>query len=125
MSSEGDNRGEIRATWRNAGEKPPLTSVSTRQQQIAEMAKKYAGQPLTTLSHHIDLLWLREAYARVRRDSAPGVDGQTVAGYGENLDANLKSLLERAKNGRYRAPPVKRVPMRKSRCFLMSYPTYL
>ena len=114
MSSEGDNRGEIRATWRDAGEKQPLTSVSTRQQHIAEMAKKYAGLPLTTLSHHIDLLWLREAYARVRRDSAPGVDGQTVAGYGENLDANLKSLLERTKNGRYRAPPVKRVHIPKS-----------
>jgi RNA-directed DNA polymerase len=114
MSSEGDDRGEIRATWRNAGEKQPLTSVSTRQQHIAVMAKKYAGSPLTTLSHHIDLLWLREAYGRVRRDSAPGVDGQTVAEYGENLEANLKSLLERAKNGTYRAPPVKRVHIPKS-----------
>ncbi len=78
MSSEGDDRGEFRATWRNAGEKQPLTSVSTRQQHIAASAKKYAGSPLTTLSHHIDLLWLRAASGRVRRDSAPGVDGQTV-----------------------------------------------
>ena len=61
MSSEGDCRGEIRADWRDAGEKPPRTSVSTRQQHIAEVAKKYAGSPLTTLSHHMDLLWLREA----------------------------------------------------------------
>lgn len=114
MSSEGDDRGELRATWRNAGEKQPLTSVSTRQQHIAATAKKYAGSPLTTLSHHIDLLWLREAYGRVRRDSAPGVDGQTVAEYGENLEANLKSLLARAKNGTYRAPPVKRVHIPKS-----------
>jgi group II intron reverse transcriptase/maturase len=78
------------------------------------VAKKYAGSPLTTLSHHMDLLWLREAYGRVRRDSAPGVDGQSVAGYGENLEANLKSLLERAKKGSYRAPPVKRVHIPKS-----------
>ena len=114
MSSEGDCRREIRADWRDVGEKPPPTSVSTRQQHIAAMAKKYAGSPLTTLSHHMDLLWLREAYGKVRRDSAPGVDGQTVAEYGENLDANLKSLLERAKNGSYRAPPVKRVHIPKS-----------
>ena len=114
MSSEGDGRGEMRADWRDAGEKPPLTSVSTRQQHIAEVAKKYAGSPLTTLSHHMDSLWLREAYGKVRRDSAPGVDGQTVAAYGENLEANLKSLLERAKNGTYRAPPVKRVHLPKS-----------
>jgi RNA-directed DNA polymerase len=103
VSGEGDNRGESRADGPDAGEQRPLTSVSTRQQHIAEMARKYAGSPLTTLSHHLDMLWLREAYARVRRDSAPGVDGQTVAGYGENLEANLQSLLERAKSGTYRA----------------------
>jgi len=115
VSSEGEHhRGETRANWRDVGEKQPLTSVSTRQQHIAEMAKKYAGSPLTTLSHHLDLLWLREAYGRVRRDSAPGVDGQTVADYGENLEANLQSLLERAKQGTYRAPPVKRVHIPKS-----------
>lgn len=114
MSSEGDDRGEERARWRDAGEKRPLTSVSTRQQHIAEMAKRYAGSPLSTLSHHLDMLWMREAYGRVRRDSAPGVDGQTVAGYGENLEANLQSLLERAKSGTYRAPLVKRVHIPKS-----------
>jgi group II intron reverse transcriptase/maturase len=91
-----------------------LESVSTRQQHIAAVAKRYAGSPLTTLSHHLDLLWMREAYGRVRRDSAPGVDGQTVAGYGENLDANLQSLLDRAKSGTYRAPLVKRVHIPKS-----------
>jgi group II intron reverse transcriptase/maturase len=78
------------------------------------MAKKYAGSPLTTLSHHLDRLWLGEAYGEIRRDSAPGVDGQTVAEYGEQLDANLRSLEERAKSGRYRAPPVKRVHLPKS-----------
>lgn len=114
MSSEGDNRGEGSARWADAGEKQPLTSVSTRQQHIAQMAKRYAGSPLTTLSHHMDLLWLREAYGKVRRDSAPGVDGQTVAEYGENLETNLRSLLERAKSGRYRAPPVKRVHIPKN-----------
>lgn len=114
MSSEGDHRGETRACWRDGGEKQPLTSVSTRQQHIAATAKKYAGSPLTTLSHHLDQLWLREAYGRVRRDSAPGVDGQTVAGYGENLVANLTSLEARAKDGTYRAPPAKRVHIPKN-----------
>ena len=114
MSSEGDCRGGTRADWRDAGEKQPLSSVSTRQQHIAEMAKKHAGSPLTTLSHHMDLLWLREAYGKVRRDSAPGIDGQTVAEYGVNLEANLQSLLDRAKNNSYRAPPAKRVHIPKS-----------
>lgn len=84
MSSEGDDRGEERARWRDAGELQPLTSVPTRQQHIAQMAQRHAGSPLTTLSHHMDMLWLREAYGKVRRDGAPGVDGQTVANYGES-----------------------------------------
>ena len=114
MSSQGDHRGEERVRWRDAGEQRPLQSVSTRQQHIAAVAKRHASSPLTTLSHHLDLLWLRAAYGKVRRDSAPGVDGRTVADYGENLEANLRSLLERAKSGTYRAPWVKRVHIPKS-----------
>lgn len=114
MSSQGDRRAEIRAAWADARELPPAQSVSTRQQHIAAMARKYAGRPLTTLSHHLDELWLREAYGRVRRDSAPGVDGQTVAGYGGQLAENLRGLLGRVHRGTYRAPPVKRVHIPKS-----------
>ena len=35
----------------------------------------------TTLAHHIDIDWLREAYRRTRKDGAPGVDGQTAEEY--------------------------------------------
>lgn len=114
MSSEGDNHrgGSVRSA--DAGEKRPLSSVSTRQRHIAQMARKYAASPLTTLSHHMDEPWMREAYRRVRRDSAPGVDGQSVADYGMNLEQNLRGLLERAKNGSYRAAPVKRAYIPKN-----------
>jgi len=64
---------------------------------------------LTSLNHHLDLAWLREAYRRTRKDGAVGVDGQTAAAYEEHLEENLRSLLERAKSGTYRAPPVRRV----------------
>ena len=46
---------------------------------------------------------------RTRKDGAAGVDGQTAADYEKNLEDNLQSLLERAKSGTYRAPPVRRV----------------
>ena len=71
-------------------------------------AQKDRHEPLRALSHHLDLNWLSEAYRRVRKDAAPGVDGQTVAEYGENLVGNLRDLLDRAKSGSYKAPPVKR-----------------
>jgi RNA-directed DNA polymerase len=65
------------------------------------------------LAHHIDLGWLHEAYERTRKDGAVGVDEQTAEGYARELVANLKSLLERAKSGTYKAPPVRRVHIPK------------
>ena len=67
----------------------------------------------TTLAHHIDIDWLREAYRRTRKDGARGVDGQSAAEYATKLEDNLQSLLERAKSGTYRAPPVRRVHIPK------------
>ena len=54
----------------------------------------------------MDLAWLREAFRRTRKDGAVGVDGQTAAQYAEDLEGNLQALLDRAKSGMYRAPPV-------------------
>ncbi len=87
--------------------------VSTKQQRIAELAKQSPQMGFTSLNHHLDRSWLDEAYNRTRKDGAPGVDGQTAADYGLNLRENLESLLERAKSGAYRAPPVRRVRIPK------------
>ena len=88
-------------------------SVSTRQQRIAALAKQSPQMAFTSLNHYLDLAWLREAFHRTRKDGAPGVDGQTWADYAENLEVNLQSLLDRAKAGTYRAPPVRRVHIPK------------
>jgi group II intron reverse transcriptase/maturase len=87
--------------------------VSTKQQRIAELAKQSPEMGFTSLAHHIDLRWLYEAYLRTRPDGATGVDGQTVADFTANLRANLEALLNRAKSGTYRAPPVRRVHIPK------------
>ena len=88
-------------------------SVSTGQQRIAELAKQAPQMGFTSLNHHLDLTWLVQAFHQTRRDVAPGVDGQTWDDYKGNLLANLKSLLDRAKSGTYRAPPVRRVRIPK------------
>lgn len=89
-------------------EMPSSTDVSTKLQRIAELARQ-VREPLTSLSHHIDLDWLREAWRRIRKDGAVGVDGVTAQWYARELEVNLRSLLDRAKSGRYHAPPVRRV----------------
>lgn len=87
--------------------------VSTKLERIAKLARDKPGVSLLTLAHHIDVDWLREAYRRTRKDGALGVDGQGAAQYAEQLEINLRSLLDRAKSGSYRAPPVRRVHIPK------------
>lgn len=95
-----------------AGSSSP-TTVSTRLQRIADLARKAPSMVLTTLAHHIDVEFLREAHRRTRKDGAAGIDRQTAAEYGEHLEENLEDLLRRLKSGSYRAPPVRRVHIPK------------
>ncbi len=88
-------------------------SVSTKLQRIAELAKGLPETVMTTLAHHIDTSFLREAYRRTRKDGAVGIDGQTAREYAEDLETNLEDLLARFKSGRYRAPAVRRVHLPK------------
>ena len=87
---------------------PRSTTVSTKLQRIAELARQSPEMVMTSLAHHIDIDFLREAYRRTRKDGAPGVDGWTAADYEVELEGNLQSLLDRFKSGRYFAPPVRR-----------------
>jgi group II intron reverse transcriptase/maturase len=77
------------------------------------LARQMPTVALTSLSHHIDMEWMKEALLRTRADGATGVDGVTCEEYVRNLGVNLQSLLDRAKTGRYRAPPVRRVHIPK------------
>jgi RNA-directed DNA polymerase len=76
------------------------TTVSTKLQRIATLASEDPERVLTTLAHHIDVAFLKEAFRRTRKDGAVGVDGQMAHFYAEHLDANLESLLHRFKSGK-------------------------
>lgn len=89
------------------------TNVSTKQLRIAELARQAPAMCMTSLSHHIDIEWMKEAFRLTRKDGASGIDGITADEYATKLEANLQSLIDRAKSGSYRAPPVKRVHIPK------------
>lgn len=93
---------------------PSQQGISTKLERIAKQAREYPEQAFTTLAHHIDVDWLREAYRRTRKDGAAGVDGQIASEYERELEGNLVSLLDRFKSGTYRAPPVRRVYIPKA-----------
>jgi group II intron reverse transcriptase/maturase len=88
--------------------------VLTKQQRIAELARRSPQMGFTSLAYLMDIDWLKAAFHRTRKDGASGVDGQTWFDYKRNLEENLQSLLDRAKSGTYRAPPVRRVYIPKA-----------
>ena len=69
----------------------------------------------TALLHHVyDLSRLRAAFFALKKDAAPGVDGETWRHYEQALEANLRLLSERLKRGAYRAKPVRRAYIPKA-----------
>ena len=79
-----------------------LPGMSPGLVRVAEAAERSPGR-LLSLAHHIDVDALRRAFHRIRAKAAVGVDGVNKAEYGENLEENLRSLLNRFKKGIYKA----------------------
>ncbi len=87
--------------------------VSALLDRIGERAKKEKGEQFTNLLSHIKVPLLRQAYMRLRKDAAVGVDGVTWNGYGQDLEAKLLDLQDRVQRGAYHPPPVRRVHIAK------------
>jgi len=81
--------------------KPPLLRVN-------EAARKDKHLQFTALLHHVNEAALEQALYRLKRSASPGVDGETVASYEQDLQSNLRSLCDRVHNGGYRPWPVRR-----------------
>ena len=79
-------------------------------ERIRQAARKDKEARFTALWHHVaNVQCLREEYFALKRNSAPGVDGQTWRQYGQDLEANLQDLSGRLHRGAYHAKPVQRV----------------
>jgi RNA-directed DNA polymerase len=84
-------------------------------ERIRAVAKGDKRVRLTALWHHVYRVErLREAYEKVRKDAAAGVDGVTWESYGRGLEDKLQDLSERLRRGAYRAPPVRRTYIAKA-----------
>jgi RNA-directed DNA polymerase len=82
---------------------------------IRQTARGRPGAKFTTLMHHIyQPERLHAAYLALKRDAVAGVDGQTWASYGRDLQANLLDLSDRLGRGGYRPQPVKRAYIDKA-----------
>lgn len=70
--------------------------------RVRQAARQRKTEKLTTLLHHIDPAMLRVAFHAIRRDAAPGVDGETWVDYERNLDRRIAALHSRTRSSRGR-----------------------
>ena len=80
--------------------------MEQEQKGISYQSKKYAK--LETLINRVNEESLENAHKEQGSRKATGVDGVTKAEYGENLEANVRDLVERMKQWKYKPQPVRR-----------------
>jgi RNA-directed DNA polymerase len=107
---EGSGLAKGNLPQQNASRTPSRGDAPSALERVRQAAAKDKKLRFTALLHHIyNLDTLRMAYFRLKKEAAPGVDGETWRHYGEQLEVNLQDLSERLKRGAYRAKPVRRV----------------
>ena len=82
--------------------------------RVRQVARRDKEARFTALLHHVDADRLRAAYRAISPKAAAGVDGETWAAYGQDLESNLHDLHERLQAGRYRASPSRRAYIPKA-----------
>lgn len=83
-------------------------------ERVRQAARRDKTLRFTALLHHIyNLDTLRCAFWSLKKDAAPGVDGETWRDYEQTLEESLKDLSGRLQRGGYRARPVRRVNIPK------------
>jgi group II intron reverse transcriptase/maturase len=102
--TEQSNEQSTHAQGRNV----PTKSVSRTLLELREKAEREPKHRFRSLYREINLPLLYESFRQLKPGAAPGIDGVTVAVYKEDLDNNLRQLLERLKAKRYRAQKVRR-----------------
>src|SRR5258705_1405801 len=107
--AEGRGQAKGNATSQNTDRTQRRGNVPSARDRIRQAAETDKGRRFTALMHHVyDINSLREAYFGLRRNAAPGVDGETWRAYGEPLEANLADLSDRLRRGAYLAKPGRR-----------------
>jgi group II intron reverse transcriptase/maturase len=82
--------------------------------RVREVARRDKEVRFTALLHHVTVDLLRESFLALRRNAAPGVDGETWRHYAAEMEERLRDLHGRVHRGAYRAKPSRRVLIPKA-----------
>ena len=77
--------------------------METKLARISQLSKQNPDMVFTSVGHLINEEMLKECHRDMDGDKAVGIDGVTKEMYDENLEANVKALVERLKSTRCQA----------------------
>jgi RNA-directed DNA polymerase len=112
-SMEGRTEAEGKSAVRNALPAQNGVGALTFLQRIGQRAKEGREEKFTTLLSHLKVPLLKEAFMRLRKGAASGIDGVTWSEYSDRLDERLLDLQGRVHRGSYHPQPVRRVHIPK------------
>jgi len=87
----------------------PLVARSRGLLGVREAARKDRRLKFTSLLHHISEELLQESFFALKKQAAPGVDGEAWGDYAEDFEKRIHDLHGRVHRGAYRAKPSKRI----------------
>ena len=112
---EGRGLAKGNPSQQNAPRTPSRDGARSARERVREAAERDKTVRFTALLHHVyKVEHLRAAYFALKRDAAPGIDGETWEHYGQALEENLADVSGRLKRRAYRAKPVKRTYIPKA-----------
>lgn len=82
--------------------------MRTSLQAIAQKAKKHKKYRFQNLYGMLDVIGLTEAWSKIKKKAAPGIDRVTAAEYGKELTKNIQETVAALKEKRYKARLVRR-----------------
>lgn len=88
--------------------------LNTKLARIEQRSRKDPKATFNNLGHVLDLDLLRTCFYSLDARKAVGVDGITKEQYGKDLEANLRDLLKRIRNGSYYPKPSRIVEIPKA-----------
>jgi RNA-directed DNA polymerase len=114
-AAEGRGRTEGNSRQQNASRSQSRVDAPSALERVRQVARRDKKVRFTALLHHVyDVARLRAAFFALKKDAAPGVDGETWRHYEQALEPKLQNLSERLTRGAYRAKPVRRAYIPKA-----------
>jgi RNA-directed DNA polymerase len=92
----------------------PLVARSRGLLGVREAARRDRRLKFTNLQHHLTAELLRASFFELKKQAAPGIDGETWQDYAVEIERRIQDLHDRIHGGRYRAKPSKRSYIPKS-----------